>query len=79
MEVQKERHLLKGNCLIKNVIYKCTVSPTITTKQWAHLGLANREWKQWYDNHMQSFRNAAHKKNTALSSYLWELKKNVAY
>ena len=33
MEVQKERQLLKGNCLIKNVIYKCTVSPTITTKQ----------------------------------------------
>ena len=33
MEALKERQLLNGNCLIKNAIYKWTVSPTITKKQ----------------------------------------------
>ena len=37
---------LNGNCLTNNVIYKCTVSPTTTTKQRANLGLAEGEWKQ---------------------------------
>ena len=68
---------MNGNCIINNVIYKCTVSPaTTTTKQRAYLGLTEGEWKQRYYNHTQPFRNARHKNDTSLSSYLWELKKN---
>ena len=45
--------------------------------QRAYLGLAEGEWKQRYYNHTQSFRNARHKNDTALSSNLWELKKKT--
>lgn len=31
------------NCLIKNVIHKCSVFPTTTTQLRAYLGLAERE------------------------------------
>lgn len=69
---------MNGNCLTKNVIYKCPVSPrTTTTKQQAYLGLAEGEWKQQYYNHTKSFRNAKHKNDMELSSYLWELKKET--
>ena len=37
---------LNGNCLTNNVRYKCTVSPTATTKKPAYLGLTEGEWKQ---------------------------------
>ena len=37
---------LNGNCLTNNVIYKCTASPTTTTKQRAYLGLTKGELKQ---------------------------------
>ena len=68
---------MNGNCLINNVIYKYTVSPT-TTKQRVYLGLAEGEWKQGYYNHTQSFRNARHKNDAAPSSYLWEFKKKTS-
>ena len=70
---------MNGNCLINNVIYNCTLSPTTTTtKERAYLGLVGGEWKQRYYNHKRSFRNARHKNDTALSSYLWELKKKTS-
>ena len=40
---------MNGNCIINNIIYKlCTVSPKITTKQRANLGLTEGVWKQRY-------------------------------
>ena len=53
-----------------NGTYKCTVSQMTTTKQ--------REWKQQYYNHTQSFRKARHKNDRAVSSYLWELQKKTS-
>ena len=53
-----------------NVIYKCTVSQMTIIKQ--------REWKQRYYNHTQSFRKARHKNDRAVSSYLWELQKKTS-
>ena len=62
IELQKDDCPMNGNCLINNVIYKCTVSPaTTTTKQRAYIGLSDGECKQWYYSHTQSFRNAKHK------------------
>ena len=51
---KKDDWPMNGNCLINNVIYKCTVSPTTTKKQRAYLGLAEGEWKQRYYNQTQS-------------------------
>ena len=36
------------------------------------------EWKQRHYDHKQSFRNARHKNDTALSIYLWKLKNRTS-
>ena len=64
-----------GNCKVKNIIYKCTVSATQTLKQCVYLGIAEGNWKQHLSNHRQSFKDKKHKNDT-LSSYLWDLKEN---
>ena len=53
---KKDDYPTDGNFLINNVIYKCTVSPTTTTKQRAYLGLAEVGWKQRYYNYTQPFK-----------------------
>ena len=68
--------LLNGNCKVQNVIYKCTVSATQTFKQRVYLGIVERNWKKRLHNNRQSFKDKKHKNDTALSSYLWDLKKN---
>ena len=65
---------MNGNCLVENVVYKCTVSATSTTKQRAYLGVAEGQWKQRYYNHTKSFRNRGYKNETSLSSFLWDIK-----
>ena len=67
-----------GDCLLNSVIYKYTVSPKTKTRLLAYLGLEEGVRKQQYYNHMQSFRNAGHMNNTALSSYLMKLKKKTS-
>ena len=52
------------------------ISATQTFKQRVYLGIAERNWKQQLYNHRQSFKDKKHKNDTALSSYLWDLKKN---
>ena len=47
-----------------------------TFKQRAYLGIVERNWIQRLYNHRQSFKDKKHKNNTALSSYLWDLKGN---
>ena len=72
----KDKYPLNGNCKVQNVIYKCTVSVTQTFKQRVYLRIAEGNWKQRLYNHRQSFKDKKHKNNTALSSYLWDLKEN---
>ena len=47
-----------------------------TFKQRVYLGIAEGNWKQRLYNHRKSFKDKKHKNDTALSSYLWDLKEN---
>ena len=47
-----------------------------TFKQRVYLGIAEGNWKQRLHNHRQYFKDKKHKTDTALSSYLWDLKEN---
>ena len=67
---------LNGNCKIQNVIYKWTVSATQTFKHRVYLGIAEGNWKQRLCNQKQFFKDKKHKNDTALSSYLRDLKEN---
>ena len=72
----KNKNPLNANCKVQNVIYKRTVSATQTFKQRVYLGIAEGNWKQRLYNYRQSFKDKKHKNDTALSSYLWDLKEN---
>ena len=72
----KKEFPLNGNCKVQNFIYKCTVSATQIFKQGVYLVIAEGNWKQRLYNHRQSFKDKKHENDTALSSYLWDLKEN---
>ena len=67
---------LNGNCKVQNVICKCTVSATKTSKECVYLGIAEGNPKQRLYNHWQSFKDKKNENDTAWSSYLWDLKDN---
>ena len=68
---------MNGNCRVENVVYKCVVSATEKSKEHVYIGVTEDGWKQRYYNHTMSFRNQKHKNDTALSTFLWELKKST--
>ena len=58
-------------------MYKCVVSATENSEEHVYIGAAEGDWKQRYYNYTMSFRNQKHKNDTALSTFLWELKKST--
>ena len=68
---------INGNCRVENVVHKCVVSATEKLKEQVYIGDAEGDWRQRYYNHTMSFKNQKRKNETALSTFLWELKKSV--
>ena len=55
---------------ITDIIYKCTVlSPDKANK--VYLGTAEGDFKKWFYNHRNSFKNETSANNTTLSKYIW--------
>ena len=67
---------MNGNFRVENVVYKCVGSATGKSKEHVYIGVAEGDWKQRYYNYAMSFRNQKLKNDTALSDFLWELKKS---
>ena len=65
---------LRGKCLANGVVYKATVS-SHGTESKSYIGLSGGDFKSRYNNHNKSFRHQKHEKETALSKYIWELKR----
>ena len=64
-----------GKCFCKSVIYKATVTSDNTSKEY--IGLGGNTFKGRFSNHSKSFnssRRSTHRKETALSKYVWSLK-----
>ena len=69
---------LDGNCQVKNIVYKATV----TTEQnyRIYYGTAEGEFKTRYNNHTNSFRHRKNINETELSKYIWQLNdKNIDF
>ena len=64
---------LLGNCLAKSIVYKATVTHGDTAS--TYIGLAGGTFKDRYRNHTKSFRHSKYEKDTELSKYIWDLKK----
>ena len=70
----KDECPLNGQCLAQDIVYKCIVSISINPDK-IYLGTAERDFEKRY-NHTKSFRQKRYSKETTLSKYIWEIKKD---
>ena len=71
---------LSRECLASNIVYRATVSTIGTATQMYYIGSTATTFKQRYANHKASFTHEGKANQTALSKYVWQLKReNVAY
>ena len=69
---------LRGKCLTENIVYKCKVQTTNSTKEY--IGITASSFKTRYTAHKASFTHEDKAHNTALSTYIWNLKnRNTEY
>ena len=65
---------LNGQCLAQDTVFKCIASTSMNPDK-TYLGTAKGDFKKRYNNHTNSFRHKRYSKDTALSKYIWETKK----
>ena len=65
---------LKEECLTEAIVYKATVNTTQNSA--VYLGSCESSFKTRFYNHTKSFNNEKYKKETKLSTYIWDLKEN---
>ena len=74
----KDKCPLDGKCLEPCVVYNATVISSKETK--TYIGCTEKSFKTRYHNHKLSFNNEKYSKATALSNYIWMLKReNTGY
>ena len=71
---KKDECPLNGQCLAQNIVYKCIAS-TSMNRDKTYLGTTEGDFKKRYNNHTNSFRHKLYSKETTLSKYIWEIKK----
>ena len=63
---------LKGQCLVKEVVYQATLTTAESTE--TYVVLTATEFKTRWRNHQMSFKTESKKNDTELSKHLWQLK-----
>ena len=66
---------LNGQCLAQDIVYKCIASTSMNPDK-TYLGMAEGDFKKRYNNHTNSIRYERYSKDTTLSKYIWEIKKD---
>ena len=64
---------MRGECWVKSVVYKATVTYNDTLS--VYIGLTGGSFKDRYRNHVKSERHIRYEKETELSKYIWSLKR----
>ena len=65
---------LKGQCLVKEVVYQATITTAESTE--TYVGLTATEFKTRWRNHQMSFKNESKKNDTELSKHLMAAKRS---
>ena len=63
---------LNGQCLKQSVIYQATVTTNEGKK--TYIGLTKNSFKERFNGHKTTFKNASKRNSTELSKYIWSLK-----
>ena len=70
---------MNNHCLTESVVYRADVSASGTVQETKfHIGLTCNQFKQRWYGHRSSFTHKKHRDQTALSTYIWELKEKGA-
>ena len=73
--IKKEKCPLQQNCLMKNIVYKATVTSDIPNyKRKRYLGSCETTFKLRFGNHKRSFNHKRYKNDTELSNEIWKIK-----
>lgn len=72
----KDSYPLQNKCLSLKVIYKATVINNGEDEKRVCFGSSDKTFKEWYRHHTQDFIHERYSKSTALSKYIWQLKRN---
>ena len=68
---------MNGNCLVRSIVYKATVSITGSDKERKeYIGLTEPPFKQRYANHQSTTRHKRLEKSSELSKHVWALKRS---
>ena len=70
----KDKCPLASSCLITCIVYRVDVIKQNETHIYYHI--SDVEFKYWYNNHKNSFRNQDYENKTELSKHIWQLKRN---
>ena len=71
---KKDECPLNGECLAQDIVYKCIASTSINPDK-TNLEMVEGDFKKRYNNQNNSFRHKRYSKETTLSKYIWEIKK----
>ena len=63
-----------GDCQATGVVYEATVSEVVSGKKETYTGVTSRWFKDRYYEHRTDMNNIGNRTNSALSSYVWDLK-----
>jgi len=63
-----------GNCLVKNVIYKCNVLSDHQIAEASYIGLTENSFKDRLYKHRNSFKYESKANSTELSKHVWDVK-----
>ena len=72
----KESCPLQIQCLTPKVIFEGAVVNNSDDEKRVYFGASNASFKERYRNHIQDFNHERYFKCTALSKYIWQLKRN---
>ena len=72
----KEACPLQNKCMNKDILYKATISTSITNDTKHYIGMTSRTFKERYRNHIKSFTHKKYSNETELSKHIWHLKQN---
>ena len=65
---------VQGKCLTDNVVYRDSVTETVSGKTETYTGLTGNTFKERWYKHNSDMRNEKDRHNTSLSSHIWGLK-----
>ena len=71
---KKDECPLNVQYLAQDIVYRCATSTSMNPEK-TYLGMAEGDFEKRYNNHTRSFRHQLCWKETTLSKYIWEVKK----